>query len=130
MAELIARVKAIFRRETVIKQSFETTEEVLSFGDLAISPEFRIVTIKDEEIQLTAMEFDLLLYLARHPGRPFTRDQLAREVWDNVATGHDATISAQLSRLRKKIENDPKDPQYIQTVWGIGYQFAKKKEDS
>lgn len=128
VVELVARMKVLFRREEATRNRVDSSAAVLTFGGLMIDPEMRLVTVDSNTISLTAIEFDLLLFLARHPGRPFTREELAAHVWDSTASGVDGTISAQLSRLRKRLEKDPKNPKYVKTVWGIGYQFARREE--
>ena len=92
------------------------------FGD--IEPEKRSVLVRGEPISLTAKEFDLLLHFARQPGRVFTRSQLLDSVWGYGHDGYEHTVNSHINRLRAKVEEDPTRPQYIQTVWGVGYRFG------
>jgi DNA-binding response OmpR family regulator len=118
-AELVARVDAVMRRV-----SRDTTAEgKLTSGDLEIDAEARRVNVGGYEVRLTAREFDLLLFLARHPGRVFTRDELMRAIWQYSFYTDTSTVTVHMRRLRAKIESDPADPRYLKTVWGVGYRF-------
>ncbi len=122
--ELIARVKAIFRRmETFKPDPTESPEPALTIKDLTIIPEKRKVMIAGVSIELTAKEYDLLHYFARHPGRVFNRSQLLDNVWGYGHDGYEHTVNSNINRLRAKIEKNPARPEYILTVWGIGYKF-------
>ena len=90
-----------------------------------IDPEKRKVSLKDKAVDLTAKEFDLLLYFAEHPGRVFTRSQLLDAVWGYGHDGYEHTVNSHINRLRAKIEENPAQPRYILTVWGVGYKFAE-----
>ena len=120
--ELAARVGAVLRR------TGEATElapgGALVFDDLRIDPATREVTVGDEPVTLTAREFDLLLYMASHPRRVFTRDQLMEAVWGYAFSADTSTVTVHVRRLREKLETDPARPRYLQTVWGIGYRFG------
>ncbi|MDQ3930284.1 MAG: response regulator transcription factor [Chloroflexota bacterium] len=118
--ELVARVRAVLRRV----EDGDTYSAVLHAGDLAIDLERRIVRNAGVPVELTATEFDLLAVLARHAGRPFTRAQLVDMVYDHGFEGFDRTIDAHIKNLRRKIEDDPHSPRYIQMVYGVGYRFA------
>jgi DNA-binding response OmpR family regulator len=118
-AELIARVDAVLRRG---ETGPETTER-LDFGSLVIDPGARTVTSGGREIDLTQREFDLLAFLARNPGQVFTRDQLMDRVWQFSFYTDTTTVTVHIRRLRAKIEPDPANPIWIQTVWGVGYRF-------
>ena len=119
-AELVARVDAVLRR---IDPSPEH-EEPLRFDGMEIDPTGRRVVIAGEEAALTQREFDLLLYLARNPGRAFSRDQLIDAVWQYSFYTDTSTVTVHIRRLRAKIEPDAAEPRHIQTVWGVGYRFA------
>lgn len=124
--ELIARIKAIFRRiDTVRAAAGEPGEPILSFGELIIDPQKRQVTKNSRPIELTAREFDLLLFFARHPGRVFNRNQLLDRVWGYGHDGYSHTVNSNINRLRAKIETRPHHPAYILTVWGVGYKFRE-----
>jgi two-component system, OmpR family, response regulator ResD len=118
-AELVARVDAVLRR-------FETLPEPappLRFNGLVIDPAARRVMVDGEEAMLTQREFELLLFLARHPGQAFTRDQLMDLVWQYAFFMDTSTVTVHIRRLRAKVERRPDDPRWIQTVWGVGYRF-------
>lgn len=125
VAELTARIKALFRRvDALSSPAPETSElaEVVVEG-LRIDPARRRVFAEDREVELTAREFDLLWHFACHRGRVFSRAQLLDAVWGYNHEGYEHTVNTHINRLRNKIEVDPADPRYIQTVWGVGYRF-------
>jgi len=97
---------------------------VINFGPLVIDPARRHVSVGGREIELTAKEFDLLLHFARHPGRVFSREQLLDSVWGGAHAGYAHTVNSHINRLRAKLEQDPANPHYLRTVWGVGYKFA------
>jgi two-component system response regulator ResD len=119
-AELIARIDAVLRRVDSAPES----EPPLVFGDLEIDPQSRKVSVTGATPSLTQREFDLLLFLARHPGVVFTRSQLMDQVWQFSFYTDTATVTVHIRRLRAKIEPDPAHPSYIETVWGVGYRFS------
>jgi DNA-binding response OmpR family regulator len=124
--ELMARVKAIFRRIDELQSDRRQDEQsLIRAADLVIDPQRRAVSLGDRSIDLTAKEFDLLLYFARHAGRVFTRSQLLDEVWGYGHDGYEHTVNSHINRLRAKIEANPAQPGYILTVWGVGYKFAE-----
>ena len=124
--ELQARVKAILRRSELYASPASQHEgERIEFRALAIDVARRSVAVGDQPVELTAREFDLLLHFARHPGRVFSGGQLLDQVWGYSHTGYEHTVNSHINRLRKKIENGPGDPQYIETVWGVGYRFRE-----
>ena len=118
-AELVARVDAVLRRFDTSR----TQEAPIELSDLAIDPVARQVFVRDEEVQLTHREFDVLLFLARHPGQAFSRNQLMDAVWQYSFYTDTSTVTVHIRRLRSKIEVDPAQPRHIQTVWGVGYRF-------
>ena len=125
VAELAARIKALFRRVDALAARGATapeTEEVVVDG-LRIDPVRRRVFVREQEVELTAREFDLLWYFARHRGRVFSRAQLLDAVWGYNHDGYEHTVNTHINRLRNKIEADPADPHFVQTVWGVGYRF-------
>ena len=119
--ELVARAKAIVRRMDGLTNSAGDT--IVRNGALSIDPAARRVILAGVQVTLTAREFDLLLHFARHPGRVFTREQLLDSVWGGAHGGYAHTVNSHINRLRAKIEEDASDPQWIQTVWGVGYRF-------
>jgi DNA-binding response OmpR family regulator len=123
--ELLARVKAIFRRVEQIGKAEKAAASRIEAGGLAIDPGTRSVTLNGTAVELTAKEFDLLLYFASHPGRVFTRSQLLDAVWGYSHQGYEHTVNSHINRLRAKIERDPAEPRYVLTVWGVGYRFSE-----
>lgn len=123
--ELLARVKAMFRRmESLSKPQTKENDAPLSAGNLALDPEKRTVEISGISVDLTAKEFDLLFHFASHPGRAYSRSQLLDTVWGYAHSGYEHTVNSHINRLRAKIEEDPANPRYILTVWGVGYKFT------
>ena len=120
LAELEVRVGAILKRQ----RSVSTVEKQrLTFEKLMIDPERREVTLNDQLIPLTALEFDLLRFLASHPGRVWRRSELIQEVWDYEYVGDQRVVDVHIGQIRKKIEIDVTQPILIQTVRGVGYKF-------
>lgn len=125
VAELGARIKALFRRVDAMANKPEKgpgSEEIQVEG-LRIDPARRRVQVHGQDVELTAREFELLWYFASHPGRVFSRAQLLDAVWGYNHEGYEHTVNTHINRLRNKIERDPANPGFIQTVWGVGYRF-------
>ena len=123
--ELVARVNAILRRSDQYQPSLATpASSPLQFGELYVDPDKRQVQLGDNDIELTAREFDLLWHFASNPERVFTRGQLLDSVWGYGHAGYEHTVNSHINRLRAKIETDPAKPQYVITVWGVGYKFS------
>jgi DNA-binding response OmpR family regulator len=120
-AELVARVDAVLRR--VSPPETEVAPEPIVHGELRIDPAARSVTLDGEEISLTQREFDLLAHLAANPGRVYTRDQLMETVWDYPFFTDTSTVTVHVRRLRAKLGDDPAEPRFIETVWGVGYRL-------
>jgi DNA-binding response OmpR family regulator len=128
--ELLARVKALFRRLEALKSSPEPDKKKnIRRDDLFINAEKRKVTLKGKSIHLTAKEFDLLYHFTLHPGRVYTRSQLLDSVWGYGYDGYEHTVSSHINRLRAKLERTPAHPEYILTVSGVGYKFTEGSED-
>jgi DNA-binding response OmpR family regulator len=123
VSELMARVKAIFRRVDSLSLQSGGGGDTLSLGDLSIDPERREVDLSGQPVSLTAREFDLLVHFARNPGRVFSRAQLLDSVWGYGHEGYEHTVNSHINRLRAKIEPDPSQPDHIVTVWGVGYKL-------
>jgi two-component system, OmpR family, response regulator ResD len=119
-AELVARVDAVLRRVDTAPEQ----EPPLEFEGLRLEPASRRVIADGRECALTTREFELLLFLARHPGQAFTRHQLMDHVWQYSFYTDTSTVTVHIRRLRGKIERDPAHPRFIETVWGVGYRFA------
>ncbi len=118
--ELAARVRTVLRRSTTTAAEGER----LSFDELELDAATREVHRGDEPLKLTAKEFDLLWFLASHPRRVFSRDQLMVRVWGYESALDTGTVTVHVRRLREKIEVDPSRPRFLETVWGVGYRFA------
>jgi len=130
MREFQARVKALLRRSQLSpllnqKTAHESASlEVMTFEELVIHIAQRDVYLADKLIDLTAKEFDLLVYLARHAGKVFSRAQLLDEVWDYHYNGYEHTVNTHINRLRNKLKRAEAKPDFIQTAWGVGYKFS------
>jgi DNA-binding response OmpR family regulator len=123
--ELLARVKALFRRaESLQWAASQKSQKMIQAGDLVVDAEKRKVTLRGNPVTLTAKEFDVLLHFASHPGRVYTRMELLNLVWGYRYDGYEHTVNSHINRLRAKIEGDPARPRYILTVWGVGYKFS------
>ncbi len=118
--ELVARVRAVLRRAGAKE---EAAEKPIVYRHLQIDPLQRSLMLNGQSITLTAREFDLIWLLARHPRQVFTREQLLNQVWGYEFYGDESTVTVHIRRLREKIETDPANPTFIQTVWGVGYKF-------
>lgn len=124
--ELLARVKALFRRlENLKSDQITTTSQIIQSHELVIEVEKHHVSLKGNPINLTSKEFDLLLHFATHPGRVYSRLQLLEQIWGYGHEGYEHTVNSHINRLRAKIEDNPAQPHYILTVWGVGYKFAE-----
>jgi DNA-binding response OmpR family regulator len=119
-AELVARVDAVLRR---VDRPTERSEPLVA-GDIRIDPVARQATVGDEPVSLTQREFELLLFLARHPHQAFSRNQLMDAVWQYSFYTDTSTVTVHVRRLRAKLEHDPGHPRHLETVWGIGYRFT------
>jgi DNA-binding response OmpR family regulator len=126
MLELAARVKAILRRQEHFEAASAAAPAatLIEAGELRIDLDRHEVLVAGRAVDLTAKEFELLVYFARAPGRVFTRAQLLDQVWGYTHSGYEHTVNSHINRLRNKIERDPAQPAHIQTVWGVGYRFA------
>lgn len=126
--ELIARIKALFRRVEALSSTAAAAvgEQIIRYRDLSVDHVKHQVFIAGREVDLTAREFDLLTCFVRHPGRVFSRAQLLDKVWGYNHEGYEHTVNTHINRLRAKIERNAADPEYILTVWGVGYKFAEQ----
>lgn len=128
LQEVVARVRAALRRVRATQErmveSSDTDDAPIEIGQLKIDAARHEVWLRDEPVHLTVREFDLLLFLAQNPERPFTRSQLLERIWGITYEGYDRTIDSHVQRLRAKIEADPGSPTYVRTVWGVGYKFS------
>jgi DNA-binding response OmpR family regulator len=119
--ELVSRVRAVLRRAN--KSAQDSAETPLVFTDLHIDPLSRTVIVAEQEQFLTAKEFDMLWWMARHPRQVFTRDQLLESIWGLSDYIDPSTVTVHIRRLREKIEANPSEPRHLLTVWGVGYKF-------
>ncbi|KEY57869.1 response regulator transcription factor [Serratia sp. DD3] len=124
MLELVARVKALFRRQEAMTHNLRMEAGTLSCAGLTIDPIAREVHLNQQQIELTPREFDLLYFFARHPGKVFSRLNLLNQVWGYQHEGYEHTVNTHINRLRLKIERNPAEPELIITVWGKGYKFV------
>jgi len=122
-SELVARVKAHIARYERLKGDVQESIPALHFGVLEIQPQTHRVFVSGREVRLAAREFELLLFLAQHPQIVFSKETLYDRVWSLDAVGSTSTVSVHMNRLREKIETDPANPCWLQTVWGAGYRF-------
>jgi DNA-binding response OmpR family regulator len=118
--ELVARVQAVLRRS---RPADPTGAPPLTFANLTISPAERRVEVLGQPVDLTPTEFNLLTFLASHPGQVFTRDQLLDRVWEHAYETESGAVTVHMRRLREKVEPDPVAPRHLRTVWGVGYKF-------
>lgn len=126
--EVVARVKALMRRFLVLGSNNTVQEKTtLAFKGLTINLNTYTVHTNKEEINLTGKELELLKFFTSNPGQVFTKTQLFRNVWDDNYIEDDNTVMVHIRKLRKKIEIDPSNPKFIQTIWGIGYKFVGEK---
>jgi len=122
MLELVARVRALLRRIEQMRSANATKQE-FRFGPFRLDAVRRELMRGDVVLPLTLREFDLLHFLLKHPGRPFSRGELLQRVWGDGFDGYEHTVNSHINRLRSRIEDDPRDPQRVVTVWGVGYRF-------
>ena len=122
--ELVARVKAhISRYERLTKKN--ESQQQLMIKNLRIDPNSRSVYLNEQEKTFTAKEFDLLFFLASHPNIVFTKEQLLERIWGYDFLGDASTVTVHIRKIREKIEEDPSKPEYIETIWGVGYRFRR-----
>ena len=123
--ELSARVKALLRRSDLQARATASKGEIIDLEQMVIDLKTRRVSVSGKPIELTAREYDLLTHFANNPGRVFTRAQLLEDVWGYHHQGYEHTVNTHINRLRNKIERDPQKPDFIITVWGVGYQLVE-----
>lgn len=122
-SELVARVKAHISRYDRLVGVSEQKNSIIEIRGLRIDKTARRVYINDEEKILTTKEFDLLAFLASNPNHVYSKDELFRKIWDMESIGDIATVTVHIKKIREKIEADTSKPQYIETIWGVGYRF-------
>ena len=122
-SELVARVKAHLSRYERLMATNQKVNDVIEIRGIRIDKTARRVYINGEEKQFTTKEFDLLTFLAENPNHVFSKEELFREIWDMDSIGDIATVTVHIKKIREKIEIDTSNPQYIETIWGVGYRF-------
>ncbi len=122
-SELVARVKAHMARYERLVGAGQPANDVIEIRGLKIDKTARRVFIDGTEKNFTTKEFDLLTFLAEHPNHVYSKEELFREVWDMDSIGDIATVTVHIKKIREKIEYDTSNPQYIETIWGVGYRF-------
>ena len=122
-SELVARVKAHLARYERLVGSGKKENDIVEIRGIKIDKTARRVWVNGEEKQFTTKEFDLLTFLAENPNRVFTKEELFREIWDMESIGDIATVTVHIKKIREKIEFNTAKPQYIETIWGVGYRF-------
>ena len=122
-SELVARVKAHMARYERLVGSGQKQNDIIEIRGLRIDKTARRVTVDGVEKAFTGKEFDLLTFLAEHPNHVYTKEELFREIWDMDSIGDIATVTVHIKKIREKIEYDSAKPQYIETIWGVGYRF-------
>ncbi len=122
-SELVARVKAHLARYERLIGSAAEVNKVIEIRGLKIDTTARRVWVNGQEKAFTTKEFDLLTFLASHPNHVYTKDELFSEIWDMESIGDIATVTVHIKKIREKIEMDTSNPQYIETIWGVGYRF-------
>ena len=121
--EVVARIKAIFRRIEMARASAGPGRDIIHAGEIVIDPLAHRVTASGRPVALTAKEFDLFHFLASYPRQVFSREQLLDQVWGYTYAGETSTVTVHIRHLREKFEADPANPRLIETVWGVGYRF-------
>ena len=122
-SELVARVKAHLARYERLVSSAKEENDIIEIRGIKIDKTARRVFVNGEEKIFTTKEFDLLTFLAQNPNHVFTKDELFKEIWDMDSIGDIATVTVHIKKIREKIEFDTSKPQYIETIWGVGYRF-------
>ncbi|MCI8716849.1 MAG: response regulator transcription factor [Lachnospiraceae bacterium] len=122
-SELVARVNAHMARYERLIGRKEELNDIIEIRGVKIDKTARRVYVNDEEKMLTTKEFDLLTFLAAHPNHVYTKEELFKEIWDMESIGDIATVTVHIKKIREKIEVDTSKPQYIETIWGVGYRF-------
>ena len=122
-SELVARVKAHLNRYQRLVNNQMEVNDIIEIRGLKIDKTARRVYVDGVEKTFTTKEFDLLTFLAEHPNHVFTKEELFREIWDMDSIGDIATVTVHIKKIREKIELDTSKPQYIETIWGVGYRF-------
>lgn len=124
--ELAARVKSNLRRYTSLGSLSSESKAVYQVGGLVINDDTKQVTVDDEPVKMTPIEYNILLLLVKNQGRVFSIDQIYESIWNEDAIGADNTVAVHIRHIREKIEINPKEPRYLKVVWGVGYKIDKQ----
>lgn len=124
--ELVARVKSNLRRYTKLGSMQTESTSIYRIGGLCMNDETKEVTIDEEPVRLTPIEYSILLLLVKNPGRVFSINQIYESIWNEAAIGADNTVAVHIRHIREKIEINPKEPRYLKVVWGVGYKIDKQ----
>lgn len=124
--ELAARVKSNLRRYTSLGSLHTDNKAIYQVGGLVINDETKQVTVDDEPVKMTPIEYNILLLLVKNQGRVFSIDQIYESIWNEDAIGADNTVAVHIRHIREKIEINPKEPRYLKVVWGVGYKIEKQ----
>ena len=124
--ELVARVKSHLRRYTQLGNLNAENNAVFRTGGLVINDDTKEVTVDDEPVKLTPIEYNILLLLVKNQGRVFSINQIYESIWEEEAIGADNTVAVHIRHIREKIEINPKEPRYLKVVWGVGYKIEKQ----
>ena len=123
--ELVARVKSQIRRYTKLGNMQGEGSNIYSVGGLTINDDLKEVTVDGETVKMTPIEYNILLLLAKNPGKVFSIEQIYQNIWNEEAIGADNTVAVHIRHIREKIEINPKEPRYLKVVWGVGYKIEK-----
>ena len=124
--ELVARVKSNLRRYTSLGSLNSESKAIYQVGGLVINDDTKQVTVDDEPVKLTPIEYNILLLLMKNQGRVFSIDQIYESIWNEDAIGVDNTVAVHIRHIREKIEINPKEPKYLKVVWGVGYKIDRQ----
>lgn len=127
VTEVLARIKANIRRTTQYSAGIERREDTITWGKLTINTEDYYVLKEGERIELTVKEFEILKLLVKNPKKVYTKEQIYSSVWNDAYVGDENAVNVHISRLRNKIEDNPRNPKYVITVWGIGYRLGEEE---
>lgn len=127
VTEVLARIKANIRRNTQYTAAATEEEEILTKGELALNLNAYSVMKNGKKVELTAKEFEILKLLMKNPKKVYTKEQLYSQIWKDAYMGDENAVNVHISRLRNKMEDNPRDPDYVVIVWGIGYKLGDGK---
>ena len=125
--ELVARVKSILRRYTSLGSLTGENKAIYQVGGLVLNDDTKQVTVDDEPVKMTPIEYNILLLLMKNQGRVFSINQIYESIWNEDAIGADNTVAVHIRHIREKIEINPKEPRYLKVVWGVGYKIDKEQ---